>query len=194
MKDVTEIVARLGHDPAARDELAVLAVQRMQDLGRRMLRRNRKLRRWEESDDLSQGAAVRLLEALREARPASETEFLLLCGEMVRRQLLDRWRYFYGRDGKGGRATRYRTPPPGVAREVPELGKTLDVTASLEAQEFLDTLPDRQRKVVELRFMLGLGVEEVAARLGVDARTIRRDWAKVSEALVRAYGDGGSDS
>ncbi|MEM6792986.1 MAG: ECF-type sigma factor [Acidobacteriota bacterium] len=42
----------------------------------------------------------------------------------------------------------------------------------------LGRIQDRARRVVEYRFFGGLTEEETARALGVDTRTIRRDWAK----------------
>lgn len=42
----------------------------------------------------------------------------------------------------------------------------------------LGRIQDRARKVVEYRFFGGLTEDETARILGIDARTVRRDWAK----------------
>ena len=46
-----------------------------------------------------------------------------------------------------------------------------------EDLEELGRLHERQRRVVELRFFGGLGVEEVARVLGMSTRTVEGDWS-----------------
>lgn len=48
----------------------------------------------------------------------------------------------------------------------------------------LSQLEERLTQVVECRFFAGLSVQETAAALGVDRRTIHRDWIK-AQALLR---------
>lgn len=56
----------------------------------------------------------------------------------------------------------------------------------------LEELDERQRQVVEYRFFGGMEEEEIAAVLGVTARTVRRDWAKARAWLYRSlYPEGG---
>lgn len=189
MNRITEILGRLGSDPRARGEVVEASAERMLLLARRMLRKNPRLARWEASDDLAQGAAVKLMAALQEARPADEAALVALCGEMIRRELLDRWRKHFGRQGRGGVSAKYRTPPPGADRVVPEVeSEDPGGQVSLEAQELIASLPDEQRRVVELRFLLGLSVEEVARRMGVSTKTVVRHSARAAEAIASAYG------
>lgn len=49
----------------------------------------------------------------------------------------------------------------------------------------LETLEERQRRVVELRFFGGLEETEIAEALDVSARTVRRDWVKARAWLYR---------
>jgi RNA polymerase sigma factor (sigma-70 family) len=46
-----------------------------------------------------------------------------------------------------------------------------------EALERLSKLDARQSKVVELRFLGGLSVEEAATFLNVSPKTVKRDWS-----------------
>jgi RNA polymerase sigma factor (TIGR02999 family) len=63
-----------------------------------------------------------------------------------------------------------------------ELDQILAVDAALEQ---LNTVSERLRQVVELRFFGGLGEEEVARILGVTTRTVGRDWLKARLFLMR---------
>ncbi|MBN8740239.1 MAG: sigma-70 family RNA polymerase sigma factor [Xanthomonadaceae bacterium] len=52
-----------------------------------------------------------------------------------------------------------------------------DLPALDQALTALDALDARMAQIVELRYFVGLEVVEVAALLGVDERTVYRDWA-----------------
>jgi RNA polymerase sigma factor (TIGR02999 family) len=59
----------------------------------------------------------------------------------------------------------------------------------LTLNDAIDELEPRQRRVVECRFFGGLEEREIAAMLGVDERTVRRDWVKARAWLYQAlYG------
>jgi RNA polymerase sigma factor (TIGR02999 family) len=59
----------------------------------------------------------------------------------------------------------------------------------LTLNDAIDELEPRQRRVVECRFFGGMDEREIAATLGVDERTVRRDWVKARAWLYRAmYG------
>ena len=60
-----------------------------------------------------------------------------------------------------------------------------DVLEVVDALERLERVDERLARVVEYRFFGGLTNEEIGAVLGVDARTVRRDWTK-ARSLLRA--------
>jgi RNA polymerase sigma factor (TIGR02999 family) len=55
----------------------------------------------------------------------------------------------------------------------------IDLDAALSK---LDELSPRQARIVEMRFLTGLGVDEIAHVLGISARTVERDWC-----MARAF-------
>jgi len=54
---------------------------------------------------------------------------------------------------------------------------SIDVLALDRALEQLEHVSPRQARIVELRYFAGLSVPETAEALGMNARTIDRDWA-----------------
>ena len=65
-----------------------------------------------------------------------------------------------------------------------------------DADELLtlnDALDERQRQVVECRFFGGMEEREIAEALGINERTVRRDWVKARAWLYRALAERGSN-
>ena len=113
-------------DATARDELLAHAADRLRRLTRKLLRDDfDRLRRWEETDDVFQNAAVRLCRALGDVVPATPLEFFRLAAAQIRRELLDLARHHTAR-GAGApttpaprAATRAAPPPPPTTPTTP---------------------------------------------------------------------------
>jgi RNA polymerase sigma factor (TIGR02999 family) len=69
----------------------------------------------------------------------------------------------------------------------------LDVVALNEALEKLGLDDERAARVVELRYFGGLSAEQVAQVLGVDRRTVTRDWS-YARAFLQAELAAGNDN
>jgi RNA polymerase sigma factor (TIGR02999 family) len=68
----------------------------------------------------------------------------------------------------------------------------LDEVLSLDrAMERLKEKSPRQARVVELRYFGGLGVEQIAAMLGIAPRSVKRDWSLARMFLYRELRSGG---
>lgn len=64
----------------------------------------------------------------------------------------------------------------------------VDVLVLNDALERLQGWDARQGKVVELRFFVGLSVEEVAGVMSISEKTVKRDWAMARAWLQRELG------
>jgi RNA polymerase sigma factor (TIGR02999 family) len=62
---------------------------------------------------------------------------------------------------------------------------SIDVLALDEALGALSSIDDRQCRVVELRFLAGLNIDEAAEALGVSRATVEREWALAKAWLSR---------
>jgi RNA polymerase sigma factor (TIGR02999 family) len=71
------------------------------------------------------------------------------------------------------------TDAPGVETRAEE------VLAVHEALERLASIDERLVKMVELRFFAGLSIEETGEVLGIDSRTVNRDWRMARALLYR---------
>ncbi|MCB9882486.1 MAG: sigma-70 family RNA polymerase sigma factor [Planctomycetes bacterium] len=74
-----------------------------------------------------------------------------------------------------------------------EASEGLDALALEEALAKLGELHPRQARVVELRFLTGLSIEETAEALGIAPRTARFDWQMARAWLTRFLRERGED-
>jgi RNA polymerase sigma factor (sigma-70 family) len=189
--DLTDLLTRIrAGDPAARNDLLRACQSRLERLARRMLRGYPSVRRWADTDDVLQNAALRLLRAL-DATPISDTwGFFNLAAAVIRRELIDLARHFGGRQGLGAnydsRPPREDGPPaPEPAARDPDPTE-LDRWRALH--EAVERLPAAEREVFGLTFYHGWTQDRIAELFQVDARTIRRRWRAAVEALHVALG------
>jgi RNA polymerase sigma-70 factor (ECF subfamily) len=110
----------------------------------------------------------------------SRAHFFGIAAQMMRRILVD-----HARRSTAGRRDRTRSvslsdlpdADERLAADVPPSDAVQDVLGVHEALEQLETLDPRQAKVVELKFFVGLTIEEIADVLGVSHATVSREWA-----------------
>jgi RNA polymerase sigma-70 factor (ECF subfamily) len=168
-------------DLAARDELFRHAGERLHRLARTMLGDFDRLRGFEQTDDIMQNASVRLLRALKDVTPASPTDFLRLAAAVIRRELIDLARHYYGAHGDGRRQQPFTPPSDRSVTPRPDAGgeSTFDpgrLAAWTEFHEQVGRLPDEEREVFDLLWYQGLPQAEAAAILGVSDSTVKRRW------------------
>ena len=169
-------------DREARDELLRACQGRLLELAGRMLRRHPAVARWADTADVFQNAALRLLRALENTPVADTREYFNLAASVIRKELIDLARHYYGPHGWGanyesnlhrldseGRVTPFREPAaPGEPIE--ELERW---TAFHEA---IAQLPPEEREVFGLTYYHGWGQKEIAELIQKDERTVRRRW------------------
>jgi len=164
-------------DQAARDKLITHAARRLERLTRHMLRGYAGVRRWAETDDVLQGAMLRLLRALEQVQPDNGHDFLGLATLAIRRELLDLARHFYGPQGAGAKHASHAGDNSAATPDRSDW--THEPSRLAEWRDFheqVDRLPAEERDVVGLLFYQGLEQSEAAALLGVSVRTVQRRW------------------
>jgi RNA polymerase sigma factor (sigma-70 family) len=170
-------------DRAATEALLRRIGDRLERLARTMLRGFPTVRRWADTNDVLQGALLRLLHALRATQPESTRHFANLAAMHIRRELLDLARHF-----------RHRLDPPCGADEATTDVPDPNGAAAGELElwrafhEQVEKLPAEEREVVGLAFYHGWTQAEIAELFGVDERTIRRRWRAASLKLSDALG------
>jgi len=189
MADATDSTAQIqlrldrlrAGDESARDELLNIACDRLRRLARKMLRGYPGVRRWEQTDDVLQNAALRLCRALKEVKPASVRSFINLAAVQIRRVLIDLARHYDGPEGMGRHHVNRAGPDDSASTpEPPDSPADTDDPARLAAwTEFHDqveALPDEQKEVFNLRWYQGLSQAEAAAVLNVTEPVVRHRW------------------
>ena len=115
----------------------------------------------------------------REAVDFQDTSHLLnASARMMRQVLVDRARKAHSEKRGGG----WLRDEFEAALELPIPDRT-DLAMLDQALDELETVHERMARVVELRYFVGLEVEEIASALGVNERTARRDWVAAREWL-----------
>lgn len=182
-----------GGDPAALNELLQHVSARLQALARRMLKGHPAVQRWVQTDDVLQGALVRLVRALQSVEPDSMRGFLALAAQQIRRELIDLARHYYGPEGLGAH---HASRGGDESAELPaHTGSPPDQLAQwYEFHQKIDQLPDEEREVVGLLFYQGLTQPEAAELLQVTVRTVQRRWHRALLRLHDIFGDSGPDA
>ena len=152
-------------DDSAVDALLRHCGNRLTVLTRRMLGDFQRVRRWVDTNDVLQGASMRLLAALKSVQPQTPREFFALATLQLRRELIDLARHFYGPEGIGahhesdapaGSSSSARSDP------VDDRQEPASVERWSELHELIGGLPDEEREVVGVLFYQGLSQPEAA--------------------------------
>ncbi len=119
----------------------------------------------------------------------NRAHFYAIAARMMRRVLVDHARRYAGKK-RGGRrfevALDSAPEPAAPARP--------DLVALDDALRALAEIEPEQCRIVELRFFGGLGEPEIAAVLGLSARTVARRWRTARAWLFRHLGAGARGS
>lgn len=178
----------------ARGEIIRLAGGRLELLTRKMLRRNTRLHRWEETGDVLQNALVRLHRALETVKPESVAQLFGLAATQIRRELVDMARRHFGPMGDAahhhtdGKAAVDRD---GAQREFGDSrGEPSTLAEWTDFHEKAGRLPNTEREVFDLLWYQGLNQEEAGALLGVTSRTVKSRWRSAKILLKQMLDDG----
>jgi RNA polymerase sigma factor (sigma-70 family) len=174
-------------DDSAFGELLIHFETRLRRLTRKRLKAFPAVRRWEQTDDVFQAAAMRLRSALKDVTPRSTLEFIGLAALQVRRELLNMNQVYrdrltpsrLGRVGPGnGSSSRAEPDDP-----VEDWEGHREIDAWTDFHEAAEALPEDVREVFQLIWYGGLTQADAAAILGACERTIRARWQKARLAI-----------
>lgn len=172
--DITALlVAARGGDAAAKDALFPAVYRDLERIAMAQVRPDGTL----EPRGLVHELYLRLISAPLEAR--DRKHFFATAALAMRQILVDRARKRAAQ--KRGGANAERVTLSGLA----ETDSGVDLIAVDRALEKLERLSARQARIVELRCLLGLTVEETAEALDVSERTVHAEWRLARAWLAR---------
>jgi len=165
----------------ARDRSLQLAYEMLKRIAARLLRNER------HPETLEPAALVNeffLRVAERPVNWQDRDHFFAGAARIMRHILIDRARHrrSYLRTGHLHRVTLNEAL---IGEESP----TPDTFALTEMLDELSSLDPQQARVVNLRFFLGLSIQETAKILGISTATVKRDWKKAKDWLFLHLGD-----
>ncbi len=178
--DITRLLQDWGGgDPAALDQLVPLIGHDLRRIAKQRLARSGHADASLTTTALVQEAYIRLLNG-RKVDWQGRAHFFALCAEIIRGILVDHAR------------ARHTAKRGGAAPHVP-LDEALSISGERapeliaidEALRELAKVDPRKSRVVELRFVGGLTVEETAAVLKISPDSVTRDWRLARMWLLR---------
>ena len=186
-------------DDSARQDILEVCNDRLRELSSRLLGKFAKVRRWDNTDDVAQNAAMRLYRALGDTVPDSPRGLMGLMATQIQRELIDLARKHAGpmsyaqnhdtnvaRDGMNSGVF--------LVDEAEDSGDGLEEELPLERWESfhaaVENLPEEHREVFRLVWYLGADRETAAKTLGLSVRTVGRRWQEAREMVARAVESG----
>jgi RNA polymerase sigma factor (TIGR02999 family) len=185
--EVTQLLLDWGNgDKAALDKLVPVVYQELRRLAAYYMRRERPGHTLQTSALVNE-AYMRLVD-YSQMRWQSRAHFFAVAAQAMRRILVEhaRKRHFAKR---GGGAVKVSFDEAAIVsqEQASELVALDDALTSLEAMD------QRKARIVELRYIGGLNIEETAEVLAISPATVQREWRAAKAWLYRAIKEGARD-
>lgn len=111
--------------------------------------------------------------------------FYAVCAQVMRHILIDYARA-HARDKRGGGAIQVSLDEAAMMAEE----QSVNFIALDEALRALEAVDAQKGRIVELRYLAGLSIEETAEVLKISPTTVRREWRRAKAWLYRAISEG----
>jgi len=175
-------------DLSARDSIIEMVSGRLHTLAHRMLGRYPGVRRWEDTDDVFQNAAMRLHRALGAVPIDSPRSIMALAATQLHRELVDLARRHSGPTSYA--ANHGTNVIPGIPS--PD-GPNFHIDHTPEAEtdlgrwtlfhEAIDRLSEDEREIFHLVWYLGADQRTIATLLDCSERTVKYRWRAARESI-----------
>lgn len=179
-------------DLSARDRIIELCSDRLRRLAHRMLGRYPGVRRWEDTDDVFQNAAMRLHRALGAMQSDSPRSVMALAATQLHRELIDLARRHGGpasyaaNHGTNVMPSSTGDGPEHYVERSPAADSSLDRWTLFH--EAIGSLPDDEREMFHLVWYLGADQKTIARLLDCSERTVKTRWRAAREAVRTSLG------
>lgn len=148
------------------------------------------VKHFEQTDDLLQNSMIRLWKAFEKHHPPTPLDYFRLASAIMRRELIDMSRHYFGAQGMGANLARaslsmdsqHGSPVDLKGDETSEPQKLGRWT---EFHEYVEALGDEERTLFDLLWYQGLTLDAAAQIMGSSERTIRRRWKAARLELYR---------
>lgn len=162
----------------ARDELMPVVYNELRRLAKSYMRRERPEHTLQ-TTALVNEAYLKLVDQKR-VRWQNRAHFFGIAAQLMRRILVDHARKARAEKRGGGEAKVPYVEGIGLPEE-----KRVDLVALEEALEGLERLDERQARIVELKYFMGMKIEEIAEVVGISPATVKREWSTAKMWLQR---------
>lgn len=175
-----------------RAELFNLAYARMHMLAARMIRGFPAVRRWSDTADVVQAAALRLHRALADVDLRDPRHLLRLAALQIRRELLDLARSYASPESFAAHHETNSLPTAGgIVMQVDRAaGPAAEPVERLESwtrlHDAVAALSDDDRELFDLVWFMGASQNDIASLTDSSPRTVRRRWNEIKRRLVAA--------
>ena len=181
-------------DPQAGDRILEICSTRLREMTSRMLGRFPTVRRHDDTDDVFQGAVLRLHRALGQMAASRESprSVMALAAMQIRRELVDLARRNAGASSYAANHDTNVMRAAGKERYLVEEAAVEDETLD-RWQQFhaaIAALPAEEMEVFQLAWYLGADQKTIASVIGCSERTVRSHWLRAREAVKTALAEG----
>lgn len=184
---VTQLLLDWGNgDKAALDKLVPVVYQELRRLAAYYMRRERPGHTLQTSALVNE-AYMRLVD-YSQMRWQSRAHFFAVAAQAMRRILVEhaRKRHFAKR---GGGAVKVSFDEAAIVSQE----QAADLVALDDALTSLEAMDERKARIVELRYIGGLNIEETAEVLSISPATVQREWRAAKAWLYREINEGAKD-
>jgi RNA polymerase sigma-70 factor (ECF subfamily) len=187
---LTSCLRRLADgDLSARDTIIEVCADRLRVLASRMLSRFPNVRRWDDTDDVFQNAAMRLHRALGQVPIDSPRSIMALAATQIHRELIDLARRHAGpRSFAANHATNLGRPGDQSTPDTPQAIAAAPAPVDplerwTQFHEAIAALPAELREVFHLVWYLDADQKTIAGLLDCSERTVKSRWRDAREAV-----------
>lgn len=196
---VANLLQRLRDgDSGSAQALLEASMRRLQLLAKRISNNLPNVKHWEQTDDLVQNSMIRLWKALEKHRPATPLDYYRLASTIIRRELIDLSRHYFGAEGMGRNLARVSDANDSQSESPVELkddqtSEPSKLASWTEFHTYVESLDKEQQALFDLLWYQGLTLTQAAELLDSSERTIRRKWKLARVNLYEAVIKPGSD-
>lgn len=195
--DVLEACLKRANDgdDDARQQLLLLADERLLALSRKLKRGFPRVGRWEQTEDVCQQASLKLYDALKKTTVTDSRHFFRLAAKKIRETLIDMARHYQGALGVGANHATQMVQSDADEAPLSALDHAGEMTQNpqhlaqwKELHEGIESLPEPLREMFDLLWYNELSQEQAAEIVGVSTRQIKRRWREAKLALAESLG------